>query len=471
MLASQITIGASEFMLKSRRRVAVCVWASLLTPSVLAAELQNELLFLRDNNPLIRASDFAVKAADARERAAESGWYPKVDLSADIGPEKITTTNYNGNTPGDPSTTDLTRKKWSISVSQNLYSGGRTSATVETAKLSRDIKSTEYTATSQEVLLEAVVAYLQVLRSHILMRLGEINEKTTQTQLDLEQKRVRMGGGVVVDEKQAATRLQVVKERRVVYEQEMRDALATYEQVFGRVPDLDSLEDLETYRTQMPQSLDEAITFAEDKNPRLLAAKLSAEKAMASITLERADFGPSVDLVVNYNNDRDAAGLYEKEEQTVLLTTTWNWYNGGEDTALAEAARFDQLEAVEIYKNTKDRTFESVRLAWNQYQKGIERRDLLKEAANTALDVMEGRKRLRDSGKETALAVLDAEVEYFGILANKVNAMIEARIGGYQLLSTLGLLNIQDLGLEEKEMVLPVRPVNVAIDEILANVN
>mgnify|MGYP001550650398 FL=1 len=458
-------------MLKSKKQLAACICASLMTQPLLAAELQNELLFLRDNNPLIRASDFAVKAADAREQAAESGWYPKVDLSADIGPEKITTTNYNGDAAGDPSTTDLTRKKWSVSVSQNLYSGGRTAATVETAKLSRDIKSTEYTATSQEVLLEAVVAYLQVLRSHILMRLGEINEQTTRNQLDLEQKRVRMGGGVVVDEKQAATRLQVVRERRVVYEQEMRDALATYEQVFGKAPDLDTLEDLETYLAKMPQSLDEAIALAESNNPRLLAAQLTAEKAEASIALERADFGPSVDLVINYNKDRDAAGLYEKEEQTVLLTTTWNWYNGGEDTHLAEAARFDQLEAVEIYKNTQNRTFESVRLAWNQYQKGVERQDLLKEAADTALEVMEGRKRLRDSGKETALAVLDAEVEYFGILASKVNAMIEARIGGYRLLSTLGLLNIQDLGLEGDEMVLPVRPVNTAIDALLSDVN
>ena len=443
--------------------------ASIAAPSLMAADLQSELLYLRESNPLLRASDFAVKAADARQRAAQSGWYPKVDLTGDIGPEEITTTNYNGTDPGDPSKTDLTRKKWSLSVNQNLYSGGRTQATVDMADLSLDIKRAEYSATSQEVLLEAVVSYLQVLKNYVLIRLATINEETTQRQLDLERKRVQMGGGVVVDEMQASTRLQVVRERRVVYEQDMRDALATYEQVFGKTPDLNLLQDLQTYQAQMPESLEQAIEVAIENNPRLLAAKLSAEKAESSIKLEEADFGPSFDLSMTYNKDRDAAGLYEKEEKTILLTTSWNWYNGGEDVNLVEAAEYDQLEAVELQRNTRNRTLESVRLAWNQYQKGLERQELLEGATQTARSVMEGRKRLRDSGKETALAVLDAEVEYFGILANKVNAMIEARIGSYRLLSTLGLLNIQELNLEEEEMLLPVRPVTESINSLLAD--
>ena len=441
--------------------------ASIAAPPILAADLQSELLYLRESNPLLRASDFAVKAADARRDASKSGWYPKVDITSEFGREVIRTTNMS--TPGEPGSTDLEPNKWSISVSQNLYSGGRTTATIDTAELSLDIKEAEYSATSQEVLLEAVVSYLQVLKNYVLIRLATINEETTQRQLELERKRVQMGGGVVVDEMQASTRLQVVRERRVVYEQDMRDALATYEQVFGKTPDLNLLQDLQTYQAQMPESLEQAIEVAIENNPRLLAAKLSAEKAKEAIDIERADFGPSIDLSIGHKDDRSAAGLYQKEETTVFLTTSWNWYNGGEDVNLVEAAEYDQLEAVELQRNTRNRTLESVRLAWNQYQKGLERQELLEGATQTARSVMEGRKRLRDSGKETALAVLDAEVEYFGILSNKVNAMIEARIGSYRLLSTLGLLNIQDLNLEEEEMLLPVRPVAESINSLLAD--
>ena len=456
-----------NFRLKASAALLV---SAVTTAPVWAADLQSELLHLRDNNPLLRASDFAVKAAEARQRAAESGWYPQVNFTADVGPEKITTTNYNGATPGDPSTTDLDRRTLGLSIEQNLYSGGRTAATVGMADLSLDIKRAEFSATSQEVLLEAIVSYLQVVKNHILIRLAETNEETTQEQLDLERKRVQMGGGVIVDEMQASTRLQVVRERRVVYEQDLRDALAAYEQVFGKAPDLNALQDLETFRAQMPQSLEDAIDVAINDNPRLLAAKLSADKAVAAIGVEEADFYPSVDLSMNYSRDRDTAGLYEKKEQTVLLTASWNWYSGGEDVNSAKAAEYDQLEAVELQRNTLNRTMEAVRLAWNQYQKGVERQQLLESATETARSVMDGRKRLRDSGKETALAVLDAEVEYFGILANKVNAMIEARIGSYRLLSTLGLLNIKDLNLDGADMVLPVRSVDDTINALLIDI-
>lgn len=154
----------------------------------------------------------------------------------------------------------------------------------------------------------------------------------------------------------------------------------------------------------------------------------------------------------------------------MLLTANWSWSTGGEDVNAARAAQYDQLEAVELQRNTMNRTMESVRLAWNQYQKGLERQDLLESATETARSVMDGRKRLRDTGKETALAVLDAEVEYFGILANKVNAMIEARIGSYRLLSTLGLLNIKDLNLDGADMVLPVRSVDDTINALLIDI-
>jgi outer membrane protein TolC len=125
------------------------------------------------------------------------------------------------------------------------------------------------------------------------------------------------------------------------------------------------------------------------------------------------------------------------------------------------------MEAAELETNAQRKILESVRMAWNQYQKGVERVALLDAATESARTVMNGRKRLRDSGKETALAVLDAEVEFFGILANKVNAMIEARIGSYRLLSAIGLLNIKELSLDAGTLEFPLRPIDEAISELV----
>ncbi len=442
--------------------------ASVSCVPALAADLQSELLHLRDNHPMLRATTFAVTASDKRYTAAQAGWLPKIDLAAERGPEKITTTPYADGKPSPTSSnTDLERQKKAVTVTQNLFNGGRTLATTGIAKLERDIKQAERSAISQEVLLEALVAYLQVQKNQMLISLSEINEATTKNQLELEKQRVLRGGGVIVDELQAATRLQLVRERRVLYEQGMRDALSNYEQVFGKLPDFKTFQSVNIMMAKMPASVELALEDAEEFNPRVYSARLATERSYKMITLERAGFFPNVDLVGTHNRENNASQLYRKDEDSLLVKLSWNVFAGRETVSRAQAASYDFREASEKEKNINNKTREAVRVAWNQYKKGIERLALLDTAVKTSLGVMQGRKKLRDAGKETALAVLDAEVEHFGLLANKVNAMIDASMGSYRLLSTIGRLDISSLGLDEGRLDIPVQPIDVAVKALV----
>lgn len=447
--------------------LAALVIAACAGTSTWAGDLKSELVHLRENNPLLRATGFALSAAEEREGAAKASWFPKLSVTSDAGREKIVSTSATNGVPQAPTPTDLHRQKKGVMLEQNVFNGGKTLATTNIAKIERDIKSAEQRATSQEVLLEALVAYLQVLKNHMLINLSAINEETTQKQLQLEKMRVEKGGGIAVDELQAETRLQVVRERRVVYEQGMRDALASYEQVFGKSPDMSKFQDLNNFAKVMPKNLDESLALGLENNPRLVATKLAAEKAGKVITLERSAYMPSFDVAVTHNRDNNAAALYKRDEDSVLLKMSWNLFSGGETVKRTSAAAYDQKEAMEREFNARNKTQEAVRMAWNQYQKGVERVQLLENATKTSRAVMNGRKKLRDAGKETALAVLDSEVEHFGVLANKVNAMIDARIGSYRLLSTIGMLNLNQLNIDGDQIELPVRSVDAAIQSLL----
>ena len=455
-------------MKKNLISVAIAGLVSGLASPLYAADLQSELIYLRDNHPMLRASSFAVTAAEKREVAAKAGWYPKIDVAAERGPEKISTTSYSSpDRPGDPKLSDLTRQKQTVTVTQNLFNGGKTLAATGVAKVERQMKNADRSATSQEVLLEAMTAYLNVLKNQMLISLSEINEATTQRQLEMEKQRVERGGGVIVDELQAATRLQIVRERRVLYEQGLRDAISSYEQVFGKTPDLKTFQDVLIMDKRMPASVDSAMEEAGDSNPRLQAARMATERAYRLISVENAGFMPNVDLVGVRNRENDSGQLYRKEEDSVLVKLSWNVFAGRETVSKAQAAAYDYRESAEKEKNISNKTKESVRVAWNQYKKGIERLNLLESAVKTSQGVMRGRKKLRDAGKETALAVLDSEVEHFGLLANKVNAMIDAKMGSYRLLSTLGRLDIEALNLDSGTFEIPVQPIDQAVKDLV----
>ncbi len=441
--------------------------AGLSVSQLQAADLQSELIYLRDNHPMLRATSFALTAAERRETAAKAGWLPKLDVAVESGPEKIATTPSSAGAPTQ--STDLQRKKQAVTVTQNLFNGGRTLATTGVAKIEREMKDADRSATSQEVLLEAITAYLNVLKNQMLISLSAINEETTKRQLEMEKQRVERGGGVIVDELQAATRLQIVRERRVVYEQGMRDAVSSYEQVFGKTPELKQFQDVDIINSRMPASVDTAIEDADTNNPRLLAARLATERTYRLISMENAGFMPTVDLVGTRNRETGAGQLLRKEEDSVLVKMSWNLFAGRETLSRAQAAAYDYRESSEKEKNVSNKTKESVRVAWNQYKKGLERLELLESAVKTSQGVMRGRKKLRDAGKETALAVLDSEVEHFGLLANKVNATIDAKLGSYRLLNALGKLDIESLNLEQGTFEIPVKSIDQAVKELVGN--
>jgi adhesin transport system outer membrane protein len=149
-----------------------------------------------------------------------------------------------------------------------------------------------------------------------------------------------------------------------------------------------------------------------------------------------------------------------------------NWVLfSGRDTSNRVAAASKDLEEQEARQLiAANKVRESVRINWNQLVNGAERLELLDSAASIARDVMEDRKRLRDAGKETAINVLDAEVEYYGVLANKVNAAYDTRISSYRLLQSVGDLTADTMGLGGTFQV-PVRPLRVDLQQIAAPSN
>lgn len=461
-------------MASSRNPLTVLAAAALLCTGLQARPLQDELGNLLAEHPLIRAGRHAVEAAQSRVDAAASGRLPKVTVTGDGGLENIRTTSFKpnanmelgGNGVVTPATSsDLTRRKLGVSIEQSVFNGGRVQAGIDLATTDLSIQENNLAAVTQDVLLEALTAYLQVGRYQTLIGISRLNEDTTRTQLEMESKRVAGGGGIAVDVMQARTRLQIVKERRVFYEQALRDAMANYEQTFGRAPELAQLQELEIHQAGLPTDLPSAMAAGLERSSRLMASRLQVSKAQTQVDAAKAGLLPALDLVVAGNHDVHANATARRDDYSALLRLSWSFSAGMEVQHRTAAALKDKDELTERDRSARNKAVEAIRVSWNQVINGRERLELLDSAAGIARDVMINRKRLRDAGKETALSALDAEVEYFGVLSNKINAMYDTRIGAYRLMAAIGALTPEALG-AGSGLRLPVRPLKVDLEAI-----
>jgi outer membrane protein TolC len=191
-----------------------------------------------------------------------------------------------------------------------------------------------------------------------------------------------------------------------------------------------------------------------------------ADRAFAQLGVSDAGLMPKVDLVGHVNKEFNKNSTYSKDEWYLGLKFSWTLSLGGEEMHRSRASLSSHDAAFQQALATQNNFKQQVRTSWNQVENGQERLDLLADAVEISKSVMEVRKRLRDAGKETALAALDAEVEYYGVLANKVNAEFDSRIAAYRLLAALGALSPENLGLYSGQFAIPVYPLVTKAEQI-----
>jgi len=451
-----------------KRKLTAGLLAASVAFAVNANPLEQELAHLVKTHPLLLASDFAIDASVDNTAAVNANFYTRLKLNAETGREKIASRSYLpddnfylGNAGTGPNQrSKLSYRKWGLTLETPLWHGGRNYSDLRTAQLNQDMAAMDKNGLTQQVLLEGITAYLQVARFLTLIKLTEENEASTLNQLELERKRVDAGGGVAVDALQAQTRLQIVRERTVFYRQGLRDVMTNYQQVFGRLPDLNNLQSLDLFAEQLPQSVDVALNIAKAQSPDIQAADIETKRANEALTRVKTEYTPRFDLVVGSTHEFDKNMLDERSDMFVGVKMNWEYSLGFETKYRSSEATNRLNEQKQRAKNVNNRTAEAVNIAWNQVENGQERLSLLTDAAEISKTVMEDRKRLRDAGKETALSVLDAEVEYYGVLASRVNALYDTRISSYRLMNAMGKLTPDTIGIDG-QFKLPVQSLSL----------
>lgn len=456
------------------KKIKPLMWAMVLTgmaSHAVAQPLALELKGLVERHPLILSGQKSVQAAEKTQDATRAGYLPRVDLTLDGGREHVDSRGYLGTSvtgdsaPGPDVRSNMNRVRGGLTVTQNLYSGNRLQNSVAIAQTDTELRNAELGGTVQNTVYDGLVAYLQIARLNTLLAVAERNERTTQRQMDLENERLQRGGGIAVDVLQARTRLQIARERKVFINQSMRDAIASYQQVFGHAPDLGSMEDVAIIDAALPAGIEQAVQLAMTNNPDIHQSKLQSRRASKQVGVEKSSYLPTIDLVGFYGNDDNVNQLNRRREASALLRMNWNLFAGNETRSRSEAAMRTFEAVVDREVAVERKVHENVQTAWNQLQNGRERQDLLQNAAKIASEVMAFRKRLRDAGKETAINVLDAEVEYYSVLSNMINAEYDSKIAFYRLMAATGQLDVEHLGIGTGRFAVPTRPLAQALAE------
>jgi len=413
----------------------IFVTGLLAATSANAVTLREELLYLLDGHPQLKAGQDNVEAADEAIGRAEAVYLPVVSLTGDNGYKEI-------NGPAQRSASNIWRRgfeQYGLSVTQNLYDASRKDFDKDAAELNRELVKGTLAETRNNLLFQAANAYVDVLRQSRLVRLARKSEATIAEQLSLEDERVKRGGGTAVDVLLAKTRLQRSKEQRIIFEGALRDSYTRYTNVFGRPPILEEMEDSTLRMDLVPENIDGGITLALATNPIVNSSNKQIDIARSRQRSATTEYFPRLDMVgaANWEDNREGT-VGSRRDWSVTLQATWNLFSGFSTRATVAEAAHGYSSSINNHLFANRRVEEELRLAWQAMMTACKRRLLLDNATIIAGEVHSSRVKLQDNGQETVINVLDAESELFSAEINLAGAGYDEKLAIYRLAVAMG---------------------------------
>jgi len=172
-----------------------------------------------------------------------------------------------------------------LSLNQSLYRGGRTRTAVNAAENRIYAARARLRAVEDNVLLEVVTAYADVLRYGATVELNQNQVKVLQRELQASRDRFEVGDLTRTDVAQSDARLANAQSNLVIAQGQLNTARNAYLRVVGHPPaGLAPLPPIPL----LPGTVGQAVDLANANNPSLIAARFDEAAARFDVgTIER----------------------------------------------------------------------------------------------------------------------------------------------------------------------------------------
>jgi len=408
-----------------------------------AATIEEVVRLTLASNPQIGIVASNREQIDEELRQARGLYLPQVDVAYGIGEEW---TNNNTTRTAGTGTVSLLRQDLSATIKQRVFDGFETDSRVAREK-SRAVSAARRVYENSEFLaLDAIGAYLEVVRQRELLTLSQDLVGVHERILGQIQQRVRGGAGSNADVTQTQARLTRARATVAQTTNDLRDGEALYARIVGQYPD--ELKRPAVPAAALPANLDAALEATRGGNPTTKIFEADVDAAEAEVRIAEAPFYPQVNveaetLHTNHANGVDAWAW----DARVMLRLRLNLFRGGIDRA-------NRQEALAVVAEQKNRRYSALLSANEETRRSHaallasgERKRNLAESVQFNLATRDAYQQQFTVAQRTLLDVLDAENEVFVARGQLVSAEFNEMRASYRLIAVTGTL-LKTLGVQ-----------------------
>ncbi|NBO19233.1 MAG: secretion protein [Proteobacteria bacterium] len=385
-------------------------------------------------HPQLFAQRESLKATDETVNQAVSGFRP--DVRANYSKGRVNTRQENG----------AQTETRSFNVTQPVFDGLSTVSNYKGARDRVEAAQANLTALEQQVLLDGITAYTNVVNSMAVLQVNQNNVDLLNRQYLATKSRFDVGEVTRTDTAQAQTRLEIAK----ASERQVLGTLDADRATFRRIIGFDAPQDLTLPAIPggLPATLEEALVIATTNEPTLAAAQELESARLNDLNALKGAILPSVNLTGGVRRVQNTVGGSQSvSNDSIQLNFIVPLYQSGAEWSRVRQAKHLAAQAKFNAMDTRNAVVESVTRAWQLY---VAAREVIKSsesAVDAAKTAMQSIRQESKFGVRTILDVLNTQQDMFNAQVSLVNARVTERLTAYRLLASVGRLTAKDLGL------------------------
>ncbi|WP_220267507.1 outer membrane channel protein TolC [Enterobacter sp. Colony194] len=410
----------------------------------------------RLSNPELRKSAADRDAAFEKINEARSPLLPQLGLGADYS-------YSNGYRDANGINSNTTSA--SLSLTQTIFDMSKWRQLTLQEK-SAGIQDVTFQTDQQTLILNTATAYFNVLSAIDALSYTEAQKQALYRQLDQTTQRFNVGLVAITDVQNARSQYDNVLANEVTARNNLDNALEQLRQVTGNYyPQLASLN-VDAFKTAKPDSVNNLLKEAENRNLALLQARLSQDLAREQIRLAETGHMPTVGLTAStgisdssYSGSATNTAQYSDSnvgQNKVGINFSLPIYSGGAVNSQVKQAQFNFVGASEQLESAHRNVVQTVRSSFNNINASISSINAYKQAVVSAQSSLDATEAGYEVGTRTIVDVLDATTTLYNAKQQLSSARYNYLINQLNIKSALGTLNEQDLQILNSNLGKPV---------------
>jgi outer membrane protein len=414
------------------------------------------------NNPQLNSQRAIARQADEAVPIALSGYRPKVNITANAGEQWQQTTQKQlvtsaTSTSAGPNAVyadvegQFVPRSVGITGTQTLYNGNQNANKTRQAESGVSAARETLRLIEQNVLLNAATAYMNLLRDEATLDLQRRNVQVLQEQLRQTRDQFNVGEVTKTDVAQAESRLAGGRSAVLTAESNYISSKAAYRQAIGVEPG--KLAPGTSVDRYSPSTLALSISTGRARNPTVTAAEFGIDVAALQVKINEGALYPTLSvnttLQDNWEQNLGTSGqTMQQLNASIIGQLSVPLYQGGSEYATIRQSKETLGQKRLDMETARDQAQATVVQSWGQLEAAKAQIQATQSQVTAAEIALNGVREEARVGQRTTLDVLNAQQELVNDRVALVSAQRDRVVASYTLLSSVGGLSAQTLGLK-----------------------